>query len=257
MKGVLTGIVGLVLSGCVSHLPLEAQSPDLSFLDEDTIVISVIDERSNNRDIAPDVIGKAHGVFGIPSKMKTFPWFESDKENKDITLREALEDRIVFGLNDEGWKTLPAGLNQQPTRDEIIELLDGANAENLLLLVLNDWYVSINLNWVTAFNFDWGVTVNVFDDKANLLFSETSSGRDVVDAQASQSWPNMIRLAYRDRLVKILEEQSIEDALAGRLPAALDEGVVQRLEALKAEGKLTEDEYEILMNKEISNETLL
>ena len=34
-----------LLTGCISHMPMEEQSPDLAYLDTDKLVISVIDER--------------------------------------------------------------------------------------------------------------------------------------------------------------------------------------------------------------------
>jgi len=74
--------------------------------------------------------------------------------------------------------------------------------------------VSINLNWVTAFILEWNVTVNTFDRDAKALGSTSVSGRDTIDEDASDSFPNMIRRAYRDRLSRILEEAEVREALA-------------------------------------------
>jgi len=162
-----------------------------------------------------DVIGKAHGVFGIPSSMKTYPWFESDKTKKDITLARALEDRIVFGLNDDGWNAVAADYSQLPSQESIRNDVQKVNAEHLILLILNDWFVRINLNWVSAFNFDWDVTLKIYDSHANLLMHQSTSGRDVVDEKASESPANHIRQAFRDRVEEIIDTREVRDALAG------------------------------------------
>ena len=153
----LTGLSILFLAGCVTPISMEEESPDLSYVDPDTILISIVDNRNQDA----DVIGRAHGVFGIPSKMPVYPWFETEREKKHLTLAQALEDRLIFGLNDEGWNVISAGFDQHPAEQEVLDSLLAANARNLLLVILNDWYVSINLNWVSAFNFDWGTTVKI------------------------------------------------------------------------------------------------
>ena len=110
MFRIITAASFLFLSGCVAQIPLEDQTPDLTYHDPDTIMISVIDHRALTREgMEPDVIGVAHGTFGIPSDMKVYPWYENDKAKKDITLAQALEERIVFGLNDENWSAVAAG----------------------------------------------------------------------------------------------------------------------------------------------------
>ena len=93
-----------LLSGCVAHIPKAEQSPDLSCLYEDRIIISVIDERNRVKAGKPEnYIGLAYGAFGMRTDMHVYPLVAHEEEKKNQTLAQALEERIVFGLEDEGW----------------------------------------------------------------------------------------------------------------------------------------------------------
>ena len=205
----------VLLSGCVAHIPKAEQSPDLSYLYDDRIIISVIDERKRVRTGKPEnYIGVTHGLYGIPTDILVYPWIAHEEENKNQTLAQALEERIVFGLEDEGWNVVGGAFASRPSEQKMLGRLRAEAAETLLILTLKEWYVSINLNWVTAFNLDWNVTVDTFDRDAKTLGSTSVSGRDTIDEDASDSFPNMIRRAYRDRLARILEEAEVREALA-------------------------------------------
>ena len=253
------------LSGCVAHIPIEEQSPDLTYIDSDLVLISIVDQRNLRRpDINADVIGKAHGTFGIPSKMKAYPWYESDKEKKSITLAQALEERLIIGLNDEGWNVVSAGFTTHPSEEQILESLRASDAQNLLLIVLNDWYVSVNLNWVGGENFDWGATVKVFGNDGSKLLEQTSGSRHVIPPDGSDSYQNLIRRAFRGRLEEILETPEVQNALVlnqsydlgagnerpgdGRYEQLLD------LDELRDRGILTDKEFEAEKKKLLKNE---
>jgi hypothetical protein len=92
-------------------------------------------------------------------------------------------------------------------------LLASRGAQHIMVLSITKWFASINLNWVTAFNFDWGYRLEVLDVQGATVASITDAGRDVVDAQADQSPQNMLKLAFRDRLIKILERPELRTAL--------------------------------------------
>ena len=205
---------GVFLTGCVTPISLEQESPDLSYKATSSMVIAVIDERDFLKDGKPPTyIGRAHGAFGIPSDMQAYPWFVSDKSKKKQTLAQALEERIVVGLNDEGWQLTAAGIATRPTQDEVVSLLITHNAERLFVLSITQWFVSINLNWVTAFNFDWGYWLDVFDVQGDIVTTIKDSGQDEVDEKANESYQNMIKLAYRERLIKIFEQPEVRTAL--------------------------------------------
>ena len=207
-------LAAMLLTGCVTPISLAQEAPDLSYKAPRPMVVAVIDERNLlAQGKPPTYIGRAHGAFGIPSDMQTYPWFVSDKSKKKQTLAQALEERIVVGLNDEGWQLIAAGNATRPTKDETVSLLTSHGAQRLLVLSITQWFVSINLNWVTAFNFDWGYRFDVLDAQGVVVDSIADSGQDVVDEKASESHQNMIKLAYRERLIKIFERPEVRDAL--------------------------------------------
>jgi hypothetical protein len=176
--------------------------------------VAVVDERDLLvQDKPPTYIGRAHGTFGIPSDMQAYPWFVSDKSKKKQTLAQALEERLVVGLNDEGWQLVSAGVATRPTKDEAVSLLVTHNTERLFVLSITQWFVSVNLNWVTAFNFDWGYRLDVFDAQGDVVARVEDAGQDVVDEKAKESYQNLIKLAYRERLIKIFERPEVRTAL--------------------------------------------
>lgn len=205
---------GTMLTGCVTPIPMAQEAPDLNYKVARPVVVTVVDERDVlSEGKPPTFIGVAHTVFGIPTDMQAYPWFVSDKAKKDQTLAQALEERIVVGLNDEGWQLTGAALAKPPTKDEAVSLLAARGAQRLLVLSLTKWYASINLNWVTAFNFDWGYRLEVYDPQGNAVANIVDSGRDVVDMKADDSPQNRIKIAYRERLIKILERPEVRAAL--------------------------------------------
>ena len=205
---------GALLTGCVTPIPLAQEAPDLNYKATRTVVVTVLDERDVLAEGKPPTyIGRAHGAFGIPSDMQVYPWFVSDKAKKDQTLAQALQDRIVVGLADEGWQITAADFSKFPDKDQVVSLLAERGSDRLIVLSLTKWYASINLNWVTAFNFDWGYKLEVLDAQGASVASISDSGRDVVDEKADQSPQNMIKLAYRERLIKILEHPEVQAAL--------------------------------------------
>jgi hypothetical protein len=211
----LTLAASLLLGGCVTPIPLAQEAPDLSYKSARPLVVAITDERKYLAEGKPPTfIGRAHGAFGIPSDMQVYPWFVSDKTKKDQTLAQAIEDRVVVGLGDEGWVLSGAALTAPPTAKQATALLEQRKAQRLLSLALTDWFVSVNLNWVGAFNFDWGYRVEVFDEKGSVVTTFAESGRDVVDMKADESPQNMIKMAFRERLIKILERPELSSALA-------------------------------------------
>jgi hypothetical protein len=203
-----------MLGACVTPIPLEEEAPDISYRVATPIVLSVVDQRESLAEGKPPTfIGRAHGAFGIPTDMQVYPWFVSDKTKKDQTLAQAIEERIVVGLNDEGWHLASATIAAVPTAEQARALLESQGAQRLMVLSITQWFASLNLSWVTAFNFDWGYRVDVFDAQGATITSFADSGRDVVDAQADQSPQNMLKLAFRDRVIKILERSELRTAL--------------------------------------------
>jgi hypothetical protein len=237
-------LVSILLPGCVATIPMVEQSPSLSYTDEEKIVVSVIDKRKRVREglKPPDFIGIAHGTYGIPADWSVYPTLTGfDSEKSMQTLAEFLEERILFGLNEDGWKVAAAGFPFAPSESEIVRRLEEEQAERLLLLTLEEWFVRINLNWVSAFNFDWGATVEVYDRQAQSIFGTSMSGRDVIDEEASESHRNHILRAYRDRLVNILEDVEVRQALVQSYTGASAQGSELRGDERESDRVLTSD----------------
>jgi hypothetical protein len=55
--------------------------------------------------------------------------------------------------------------------------------------------------------------MEVLDEQGRVVANIDDSGRDVVDEQADQSPQNMLKLAFRGRLIKILERPELKAAL--------------------------------------------
>ena len=53
----------------------------------------------------------------------------------------------------------------------------------------------------------------VLDEQGKVIANIMDAGRDVVDEEAKQSPQNTIKMAYRDRLIKILERPEVKTAL--------------------------------------------
>lgn len=203
-----------LLAGCVTPLPIEKTAPDLSYKITRPVTITVIDSRDVLAEGKPATyVGKAHGVFGIPSDLQVYPVLTQDKAKKSQTLAQNLQERIAVGLNDEGWHMTPAELPKVPSKDEIGPLVAVDGIERVIVLTLKTWYFSLNLSLVSAFNFDWGYNLQILNAQGETLANLSDNGRDVVDVKGSDSYGNQVNLAYRDRLIKIFERPEVNAAL--------------------------------------------
>lgn len=214
LKAVIIVAATALLAGCVTPLPIEKTAPDLSYKVTRPVTITVIDTRDVLAEGKPATyVGKAHVSFGIPVDLQVYPTLTQDKAKKNQTLALNLQERIAVGLNDEGWRVTPATFSKVPLKDEIAPLVTANGTERVIVLTLKTWYFSLNLNWVTAFNFDWGYNLHILDAQGETLADLTDKGRDVVDEKANDSPSNQVNLAYRDRLIKIFERPEVKAAL--------------------------------------------
>jgi hypothetical protein len=158
----------------------------------------------------------AHGAFGIPADWNINPVLAVEEGDKKRDLAEFLQYRIVQGLAAKGWDaTGAASQTTTPTDEEANKILSDSGAQTLLLLKLNEWFFSMNLSWVTSFNFDSDTEVVIYRSGVGKAFEKRFAGRDVIDQQASQSPQNNILMAYRDQLSEILNDPDVKKALAG------------------------------------------
>ncbi len=208
-------LLTVVLGGCVTPIAVRDQAIAPTYASAGTLLVAVVDERDSVLKGAkpPTYIGRVHVSFGIPVDMKVYPWVIEDSAKKNQTLAQALEERIVVGMKERGWKVISADLNSAPSAEQVPQLLRERSADRLLVLRVTEWFVSVNLNWVGAFDFDWGVAVTVSGPSPNPLLSFKDAGKDEVELEAKQSPGNSVRLAYRARLTKIFERPDLQEAL--------------------------------------------
>jgi len=221
LRALPLAFVVLVGSACVSNLPLKEQAPSVSFEIPSPLVVAVVDQRHWLQKGKDDTfIGRLHGSFGIPADIHVYPYFAAGWKNRKQSLASALEERIVLGFAGEGGHaTAVSSLGLLPAEEKRAALAQEPGSK-LLVLTLREWFVSLNANLVSsAFNFDWGVDIEVLGaDGSSVKYS--AKGRDVVDLDYNQSYPNLIRVAYRERLTKLLEESVVRAALEGGTASA-------------------------------------
>lgn len=179
------------------------------------MLISVIDQRQRVKDgKAKTYIGKAHGSFGIPLDWHVNKVLATEPGDKEKDLAQFLQSRLVNGLNESGWNATAVDLAQVPGDAEVKQLLQEKDASKMISLVLNEWYFSINLNWVSAFNFDTDTNVLVYDLSNGELLTKNIKERDVIDEQASQSPQNNILLAYKAQLDQIVNDEEVRQVMS-------------------------------------------
>lgn len=214
MPRVLALLFVLSLSGCVAHVPLTKQVPPVEYTSATGIALSVIDDRQRVKQGKPrNFIGVAHGVFGIPTDWRIKPVLAVEEGDEDRDLAEFLRHRLSSGFTDRGWNAVEVPLDHIPEATAARTLIEQHHVGKLLILQLTEWFFSINLSWVTAFNFDTDTTVLVYSGTGEKAFEKRFAERDVVDAEADQSYQNHILLAYRDQLAQILNDPEVKQAL--------------------------------------------
>lgn len=213
-------LLGLLLlssltTGCVSSMPFQEQLPQASYEAEEKILITVIDQRHRVEKGKPrDFIGVAHSSFGIPFDWSVKQVLNVAEGDKERDLAAFLQHRLSSGLQQQGWKVQDVQLTQLPSEQEAIALLQNQSADTLLAVELKEWYFSINLNWVSAFNFDTDTNVHVFKQAEGKILEKNIAERDVIEERSDQSPQNNILGAYREQLRQIINDPEVRNTLA-------------------------------------------
>jgi hypothetical protein len=203
-----------LLAGCVSPMPMQEQIPKLDYTNNEKVLISVIDKRKRVQEGKPkDFVGVAHGVFGIPVDWHVKQVLATEEGEKELDLSSWLVLRIVNGFNSEGWQSKSIDLDSLPSVDDATRELLKEDSSWLIILVLNEWYFSINLNWVSAFNFDTDSDIHVFHVNDGEVLYKNIKERDVVDEKASESPQNTILGAYKAQLQQIFNDADLQSVL--------------------------------------------
>ena len=207
--------LAMLLAACVAPIPIKDQAPKVSYSASEKVAVAVVDSRPILKaETKPATyIGRAHGVFGIPTDMHVYPWVAL-KEEKGFTLAQELEQRIADALQGSGANVVRVETGAHVDAASAKRAALGLDADRILLITLDEWSVDVNLNWVGSFDFDWGYTVEVFDRAGAPVTTFKDSGQDVVEEHASDSPRNMITVAYRERLEKLLERPELRSALS-------------------------------------------
>ena len=210
VQGLCLIIIFLSLTGCVTPMPLQDQAPSFTYKDEDGILITVIDERIRVKEgKPPNFVGIAHATFGIPVDWHVYQVLATEEGDKERNLSEWLEYRIVTGLSQEGCPCAAVHFDEFPDAGEASKVLEENDAAWLFALVLNEWYFSVNLNWVTAFNFDTDTDFHCFHVNNGHVFKKRFKERDVIDERADESYQNLIMEAYKAQLQQIFNDEEI------------------------------------------------
>ena len=122
----------------------------------------------------------------------------------------------MSGLNKDGWDSRAADIFCHPALDEAESRLVEEDASWLIALVLNEWYFSINLNWVTAFNFDTDADLHVFRIGGGKVLSKSFIERDDIEEKGDESPQNNILGASRGHSHFSLIFHAIQNALENK-----------------------------------------
>ncbi|WP_193162212.1 hypothetical protein [Microbulbifer hainanensis] len=212
LKKIALLIMPMLVTACVTPVSLQEQSATPEYQVKEPVLISVIDQRKRVKDGKPKTFtGKVHGSFGIPMDWQVNNILATEPEDKDRNLAQFLQSRLVNGLNQSGWNATSVDLDEVPQDEAVTQLLEQNNANKMISLVLNEWYYSINLNWVSAFNFDTDTDVLVYDLQGGKLLSKNIKERDVIDEKGNQSPQNNILLAYKAQLDQIINDSEVRE----------------------------------------------
>ena len=208
--------VGLAISlaACVAPIPIKDQAPKVSYPVTKKVAVVVIDSRTDLTvdKKPPTFIGHAHALFGIPTDMQIYPWVAL-KEEKNFTLAQELEQRIVDALQADGATIVPVDRAAHADAASVKRVALGLDADRVLLISIDKWWIDINLSWVGSFELDWGYTVAISDKTGAVIATFADSGKDVVEEKGSDSPRNMITEAFRARLEKLMERSEVRAAL--------------------------------------------
>lgn len=208
-------LAAALTTGCVSSIPFEQQLPQPAYQNNDSVLITVIDNRTRVQAGKPrEFIGVAHGSFGIPFDWSVPQVLAVADGDKERDLAEFLEHRLSKGLQQKGWQAQTVKMDHLPSAAEAEAALKQANAKTLLALELKEWYFSINLNWVSDFNFDTDTNIHVYQINTGEVLSKNITERDVIVEKSSDSPQNNILIAYREQLRQIVDDPQVRGVLA-------------------------------------------
>ena len=203
------------------YLSIEEQCPKACYSVPNKLVVSVIDERDRLSSRKPKTfVGQLFDDFTVPSDILVQSWTVPSEDTVEQSAAEAIEERLVLGLQASEWNVESAGWSARPTAQEIATRLATSNAENLLLLSLTRWYLRVATPDF-AMSFSWQYTLQIYNATGESFAAFSDAGTDVVDKAHLHSgrqgmlstYREYLLLTYRDRLTQILERNDVRAAL--------------------------------------------
>lgn len=207
----------LGLAGCVTPMTAEQQSPVVSYQAQGRTLVAVVDDRARVREGKPaNFLGFAR-VYGVPVDWTVRTIIVG--EDKDLTMSELLGERVALGLSANGGTAEAVALSADASDSEAEALLRQHGANNLLTLHVREWHFDVNTSWVNAFRFNSDFDVIVQRAGAGTVLRKTFTENQAIDAQADNSWGNMILAAYQSKLQQALNDSEVNTALTAPPPA--------------------------------------
>lgn len=207
----------LGLAGCVTPMSAADQTPALQYATPNRTLVAVVDERVRTEQGRAENFAGFARTYGIPINWTVETLMLGAKEDKDKTMAELLSSRIVSGLSAQGGDVRSVALPAALADDGARELLQREQAQRLMTVVLRDWHFDFNANWVGRFQFNTDALVTVQTPEGAIL-SEQFAEQAAIQAQADESWPNMILTAYRGKMEQILHDPEVRAALTASPP---------------------------------------
>lgn len=206
-------ILMLLLSGCATYTPYSEQLPEVKYDNINSVLISVVDKRGRVIKGRPaNFIGVYRVNFGIPIKKYTADLLSADSLEKDSTLSDFLQARVVDGMLNKGWDVKGKDLMNIPSSNIIKETMRQTSTEKWMLIVLKEWYFSTDMHFNTSFNFDVDADVLIYGAGAELAHSQKIKKRNIIDEHDDRH--NDITFAYKKILTEIINSKDLSNALS-------------------------------------------
>jgi hypothetical protein len=208
----------LLVAGCVTPMTVEQQTPAVSYKPAEKTLVAVIESRTRvTEEGRPDsFLGYARN-YGIPNHWGTKEIYAFSPEDKGKPVTDILASRIAGGLTAAGGQAEVVSLKAPATEAEVRELLDAKAAGQLLTVNLQNWHFDLSINWVGKVRFDNEANLIVQRPEGTLLAKHVAAS-DAVQADAKQSWQNILMLMYKDKLQTYLNDEEVKAALTAPKP---------------------------------------
>jgi hypothetical protein len=159
-----------------------------------------------------DFIGVYRTAFGIPVEKTVSDISPSEERHMNYSLAEFLQVRIVDGLKANGVEAISKELEGDPASRILKGSVSNDSEGKWVVLTLKEWYFSTDTHFNTSFNFATNVEVSIYDASADMIYSDTFKGRDVINENSDRH--NDVIRAYRMKLTEILTSDGVREAIS-------------------------------------------